>query len=177
MQKEHEAEKRTVMTRLKHMEAYCQNPTPPPTPVDPTSGRPSLDAVLPERKVTDRDYHSLAQQYRERDAMDDLHAAKINVLRGKQKKAVENLLRKKEKEVEDLERAQEKELQQVDKDFNAQEENLRSALASKRARLELRWRTQALIETTKTEKLNAPKHRPLSATTNVPNGHLATAPC
>ena len=177
MQKEHEAEKRTVMTRLRHMEAYCQNPTPPPTPVDPASGRPSLDAVLPERKVTDRDYHNLAQQYRERDAMDDLHAAKINVLRGKQKKTVENLLRKKEKEAEDLEREQEKELEQVDKDFNVQEESLRSVLASKRARLELRWRTQALIETTKTEKLYSPKDRPLSAVTYAPDGQFATPPC
>lgn len=84
------------------MEAYCQNPTPPPTPVDPTSGRPSIDITLPERKVTDRDYHNLAQQYRERDAMDTLHTSKINVLRGKQKRAVENLMRKKELGIENL---------------------------------------------------------------------------
>ncbi len=161
MQKEHEAEKRTVMTRLRHMEAYCQNPTRPPTPLDLTSGRPSFDAVLPERKVTERDYHNLAQQYRERDAMDNLHAAKINVLRGKQKKAVENLLRKREKELEDLEHEQEKELAQVDKDFAAQEEKLRSALGAKRVRLELRWRTQTLIETTKMERSTGPKNTPL----------------
>lgn len=177
MQKEHEAEKRTVMTRLRHMEAYCQNPTPPPTPVDPVSGRRSLDATLPERKVTDRDYHNLAQQYRERDAMDDLHAAKINVLRGKQKKAVENLLRRKEKEAEDLERDQEKELAQVDKDFAAQEEKLRSALGAKRVRLELRWRTQALVESTKMEKSNGHKDSTLSGVTPAHNGDLAATPC
>src|ERR1700744_3573744 len=77
MEQEHDLEKRAVMLRLRHMEAYCQNPTPPPTPVDP-SGRPSIDLVLPERKVTDKDYHNLAQQYRERDIMDTLHASKIN---------------------------------------------------------------------------------------------------
>ena len=174
MQKEHEAEKRTVMTRLRHMEAYCQNPTPPPTPVDPTSGRPSLDAVLPERKVTDRDYHNLAQQYREREVMDTLQASKINVLRGKQKKAVENLMRKKEKEIENLELEQEKDLEQVDKDFSAQEENLRSALGAKRARLELRWRTQALIARTKMEKQTGLKYSPLPEVTTKPGMDGAT---
>ena len=158
MQKEHQGEKRTVMTRLRHMEAYCQNPTPPPTPVDPTSGRPSLE-VLPGRKVTDKDYHNLAQQYRERDAMDTLHASKINVLRGKQKKTVENLIRKKEKEIELLEHEQEKELQQIDKEF--QDDNVRAAIGAKRARLDLRWQTQAMIERGKMEKLTGLKYSPL----------------
>jgi hypothetical protein len=160
MQKEHEAEKRTVMARLRHMEAYCRNPTPPPTPVDSASGRPSTD-VFPERKVTDKDYHSLAQQYRERDAMDTLHASKINVLRGKQKKALENLVRKKEKEIEDLERNQAKALAQIDLDFASQEANLRAALGVKRVRLESRWRTRALIERTKIERQTGFKHAPL----------------
>lgn len=165
MQKEHEAEKRTAMTRLKHMEAYCQNPTPPPTPVDPSSGRPSLDAALPERKVTDRDYHNLAQQYRERDAMDTLHASKINVLRGKQKKAVENFLCKKEREMEKLEKDQEKELAQIDQEYAAQEDQLRAALESKRVLLEARWQTQALIERTKMERTTGLKYVSLPAIT------------
>ena len=178
MHKEHEAEKRTVMTRLRHMEAYCQNPTPPPTPVDPTSGRPSMDAALPERRVTDRDYHNLAQQYRELDAMDDLHTAKINVLRGKQKKAIEILLRKKEREVEDLEREQEKELAQADKDFAAQEEKLKSALAAKQGRLERRWQTQAMIENTKAGKLNGTRDRALPGVAVAQNAQTAAAtPC
>jgi hypothetical protein len=165
MQKEHEVEKRTATMRLRHMEAYCQNPTPPPTPVDPNSRRPSLDVIPPERKVTERDYHNLAQQYRERDAMDTLHASKINVLRGKQKKAVENLVCKKERELEKLEREQEKERELVDNDFAGQEENLRSALGAKRSRLEVRWQTQALIERTKMERLTGLKYGPLPEVT------------
>jgi hypothetical protein len=162
LQKEHELEKRTVMVRLRHMEAYCQNPSPPPTPVHPASGRLSTDSsVLPERKVTDKDYHSLAQQYRERDAMDTLHASKINVLRGKQKKAVENLMRKKGRELERLEATQGNELAAVDQDFATQEANLRLALGVKRARLEARWRTQALIERTKMEHATGLKYGPM----------------
>ncbi|KIW88703.1 uncharacterized protein Z519_10749 [Cladophialophora bantiana CBS 173.52] len=161
MEKEHELEKRAVMLRLRHMEAYCQNPTPPPTPVDQNSRHTSIDSSFPERKVTEKDYHNLAQQYRERDIMDSLRASKVNVLRGKQKRAVENLIRKKEKEMEVLEREQKKELAVIDRDYSSQEADLRLALAGKRARLECRWRTQALIERTKMEKATGLKYASL----------------
>jgi len=161
MEKEHELEKRAVMLRLRHMEAYCQNSTPPSTPVDPASRHASVDSIFPERKVTDKDYHNLAQQYRERDIMDSLHASKINVLRGKQKRAVENLVRKKEKEMEVLEREQKKELAVIDLEFSSQESELRSVLGKKRARLESRWRIQALIERTKMEKATGLPYAPL----------------
>ena len=162
MEDEHDLEKRAVMLRLRHMEAYCQNPTPPPTPVDPYSGRPSIDSLLPERKVTEKDYHNLAQQYRERDIMDTLHASKINVLRGKQKKAVERFIQKKEKELETLERDQKKELALVDREFTSEESDIRLVLDKKRARLETRWRTQALIARTKTEIATGLKYAPLA---------------
>ncbi|KIW78159.1 hypothetical protein Z517_07992 [Fonsecaea pedrosoi CBS 271.37] len=161
MEKDHELEKRAIMLRLRHMEAYCQNPTPPETPVDPVSRHASIDSIFPERKVTDKDYHNLAQQYRERDIMDTLHTSKINVLRGKQKRAVENLIRKKEKEMEVLERDQKKELAVIDRDFASQEADLRMVLDKKRARLESRWRTQALIERTKMEKKSGLPYAPL----------------
>ncbi|KIY01425.1 uncharacterized protein Z520_02977 [Fonsecaea multimorphosa CBS 102226] len=161
MENEHELEKRAIMLRLRHMEAYCQNPTPPSSPVDPASRHTSIDSTFPERKVTDKDYHNLAQQYRERDIMDSLHASKINVLRGKQKRAVENLVRKKEKEMEVLEREQKKELAVIDREFSNQESDLRMVLEKKRARLESRWRTQALIERTKMEKATGLTYAPL----------------
>ncbi len=93
--------------------------------------------------------------------MDTLHASKINVLRGKQKKAVENLMRKKERELERLEAGQEKELAGIDQDFATQEANLRLALGVKRARIEARWRIQALIERTKMERITGLKYAPL----------------
>jgi len=161
MHKEHDIEKRAIKVRLRYMEAYCANPTPPPTPIDPTSGRPSTDFSLPERKVTEKDYNNLAQQYRERDVMDNLNAAKINVLRGKQKKAVENLTRKKELEVERLQKEQQKELDRIDLDFGQQEALLNLALGTKRARLEQRWRLQALVERTKVEKTSGLKYAAL----------------
>lgn len=161
MQKEHELEKRACIVRLRHMEAYCHTSTPPPDSVSPGSGRSSIDSSLPERKVTDKDYHNLAQQYRERDVMDTLHSSKINVLRGRQKKAVENLIAKKEAELEKMEQDQAKELQTIDQDFTSQEVQLRLALGVKRTRLENRWKTQALIERTKMEKATGLPYAPL----------------
>lgn len=154
-------EKRAVMVRLRHMEAYCRNPTPPPTPNNAVSGRSSNDSSLPERKVTDKDYHSLAQQYRERDAMDTLHTSKINVLRGKQKKAVENLMNKKEREINKLEQELQKELDAAEKEFSNQQSSVLLTLGQKKARLEARWKTQALIERTRVEKATGLQYAPL----------------
>ncbi|KIX06168.1 uncharacterized protein Z518_04142 [Rhinocladiella mackenziei CBS 650.93] len=167
MQKEHDLEKRTVMVRLRHMEAYCQNPTPLPTLVDPASGRPSIDSGLPKRTVTDKDYHNLAQQYRERDAMDTLHASKINVLRGKQKKAVENLVWKKDRGIDALKQEQKKELAAIDRDFAGKEANLKLAFGEKRTRIENRWKTRVLIERTKLERATGLKYAPLPDVTAV----------
>jgi hypothetical protein len=153
MVKEFEADKKTVMMRLRHMEAYCQNPTPPP-PVDQIPGQTfSQEQALPERKVTDRDYHSLAQQYRERDAMDDLHASKINVLRGKQKKAAENFVMKKEREIDALKEQQVREIDDLEDDALKEEDGVRIAFGLKRARLESRWRLQAHVVRSKMEKI------------------------
>ena len=116
MVREHDYEKRATIVRLRHMEAYCQNPTPPPTPDTPVSNGKAPETPIRQRKVTDKDYNSLAQVYRERDAMDVLHASKINVLRGKQKKAVENFMLKKEREIEVLEKQQEKEVEKLDQE-------------------------------------------------------------
>jgi hypothetical protein len=150
---EQDLEKRAVMLRLRYMEAYCQNPTPPPTPVgSSSSGRPSVDTSFLERRVTEKDYNSLAQQYRERDIMDTLHESKINVLRGKQKKAVERLIARREQELENMRRNHMKQLAAVDLNTANQEAGLRATLDQKRMRLESRWRTQALIERTKLER-------------------------
>lgn len=159
--KEFEVEKRAVMVRLRHMEAYCHSPTPPPTPIDRESGRLSVEEPLPERKVTDRDYHNLAQQYRERDAMDQLHAAKINVLRGKQKKAVEKFMIKKENEIEIMEKQHDRQIANLDQEAAKEEDAIRAAFEVRRARLESRWRLQALIERMKQEKLTGLKYAPL----------------
>lgn len=152
--KEHEAEKRSIQVRLKHMEAYCRTPSPPASPLQLAFHRGSVDSTItiPERHVTQQHYESLAQAYHIRDSMDDLHASRINVLRGKQKRALQNFMLKKEREIEDLEKEQLKELDAIDQDYGKQEAEIRQEFEIKRTKLEARWKLQALIEKTRMER-------------------------
>ena len=161
---EFELAKKAIMIRLRHMEAYCQNPSPPPTPHTSASSSNSDERSFPERKVTDKDYHSLAQQYRERDAMETLHQAKIEVLRGRQNKALENFIGKKEKEIGVLEAANATAIKDLEKSSAEEEEVLYEALNDKRLRLEDRWRLQAWIERAKVEKASGFKLTALADT-------------
>lgn len=164
--KEHELEKRAIHTRLKHMEAYCQTPSPPNSPSQPNfDHRPSIDSVttLPERHITPQHYENLAQAYHARDHMDDLHASKINVLRGKQKKALQNFMLKREREMKQIEKEQENELDVINMDFARQEAEIRQEFEAKRTKLEARWNLQALIERTRVERSTGLKYEGLPA--------------
>ena len=158
MVREHDYDKKATMVRLRHMEAYCQSTTSPPIAEGPTNKGKIPETQAPHRKVTDKDYHNLAQVYRERDAMDVLHTSKINVLRGKQKRAVESYTLKKEREIEALERQQAKEIELLDRDARRDGSNLMLAFGVKRAQIEARWRLQTLIERTKLEKSTGLKY-------------------
>lgn len=158
--KDHETEKRAIQTRLKHMEAYCQTPSPPTSPLQVAFNRGSIDSTvtIPERHVTQQHYENLAQAYHVRDNMDDLHASKINVLRGKQKRALQNFMLKKERLIEQMETEQQKELDSIDADYAKKEAEIKQEFALKRTKLESRWRLQTLIEKTKMERSTGLKH-------------------
>lgn len=161
--KDHETEKRAIQTRLRHMEAYCQTPSPPTSPLQIAFNRGSVDSTLttltiPERHVTQHHYENLAQAYHVRDNMDDLHASKINVLRGKQKQALQSFIIKKERLVEQVEKEESKELASIDAEYAKQEAEIRQEFATKRSKLESRWKLQTLIEKTKMEKSTGLKY-------------------
>lgn len=158
--KEQQAEKRAIQTRLRHMEAYCQTPSPPTSPVQLAFHRGSVDSTItiPERHVTQQHYENLAQAYHSRDNMDDLHASKINVLRGKQKRALQTFMLKKERLIESMEKDNQKELDSVDFNFAKQEAEIRQEFELKRTKLESRWKLQALIEKTRMERSTGLKY-------------------
>ena len=154
-EKEHGLAKKAIQTRLKHMEAYCQTPSPPHSPTYQDLGHlPSVDSIttLPERHVTQQHYENLAQAYHDRDNMTNLQASKINVLRGKQKKALQNFISKKDREIEQVEKEQEKELDSTDLEYVKLEAEIRHEFQIKRIRLEARWKLQALVEKTRMER-------------------------
>lgn len=158
---EFELAKRAILIRLRHMEAYVQNPTPPPTPEAGNSTISSDEQNLPERKVTDRDYHNLAQQYRERDAMETLHRSKIEVLRGKQEKALEAFIAKKDRELLLLKAEHAKAVKTTDDVQAQEEERMNDEFSERRRRIERRWRLQACVERTKIERITGLKYADL----------------
>ena len=158
---EFELAKRAIVIRLRHMEAYVQNPTPPPTPEPSASARSSNGQNLPGRKVTEKDYHNLAQQYRERDAMETLHRSKIEVLRGKQEKALEAFMAKKDREVLLLKAEHAKAVNATNETQAQEEERMNDDFSESRKRIETRWRLQASVERTKIERITGTRYADL----------------
>jgi hypothetical protein len=152
-----DAEKKACVIRLRHMEAYCHSPSPPRTPPSDRSSMDSPRSGLPHRKVTDKDFTNLAQQYRERDAMENLHRSKIEVLRGRQEKQYSDYVAKKNREIIHLEAPHKLADDKALADMRLEEDALKAAFDEKRYRLERRWRLEALIEKAKQERITGLK--------------------
>ena len=112
--------------------------------------------------MTDKDYHNLSNCYRERDAMETLHTSKIEVLRGKQNKALEAFMAKKDQEITTMELEHARALKDLDELTFHDEEALNDAFVEKRAKLESRWRLQGSIEHAKMERSTGLKYAPLT---------------
>jgi hypothetical protein len=118
---------RSVQIRLRHMEAYCDGLSC------------SSDGLNPARVVTEQDLRELGQQYNLRDDLERLHQSRINVMREKQSKQMEQLLSRQEEEVERLTQKQVEELDAQEEVFGAEEEKFMQLFRERRQRLERRW--------------------------------------
>jgi hypothetical protein len=132
---------RSVHIRLRHMEAYCDG-----------LGR-SASGSNPARVVTERDLRELEQQYNLRDDLERLHQSRINVIREKQSKQMEQLLARQEEEVENLARKQSEELDAQEDTFSAEEEKFNRLFRERRQRLKRRWLLVNEITRRKLEKV------------------------
>lgn len=142
-----DAERRACETRIKHMNAYCNGRT---------SG-------MPRRKVTQADYRKLVQQYHLRSSMDNLHEARINVLREKQARQLERVAAKQDLELEDALLARNRDLQAVETDFLHDQADLREEFAAQKRRIVARWKLVEAIERRKVEIETDESHGPLPA--------------
>lgn len=125
---------RSVRIRLRHMEAYCDG-----------LGR-AASGSNPARVVTERDLRELGQQYNVKDDLERLHQAKINVMRDKQAKQMEQLLDRQEQELEDLATKHQNELDTLEAGFEDENKELQKAFSEKRGRLNQRWNLSEEIE-------------------------------
>ncbi|KFA77351.1 hypothetical protein S40288_04340 [Stachybotrys chartarum IBT 40288] len=123
-----EQSKRSLLIRLKHMEAYCHGLGQSPTSPD-----------FPPRTVTERDLRELGQQYNIRDNMDHLHQAKINVLRDRQSKQMAELLAQQEAELENLQQEREIESKWLAAQFIQEDDLLNHTFMARQRRMTRRW--------------------------------------
>ncbi|KAJ8128894.1 hypothetical protein O1611_g4736 [Lasiodiplodia mahajangana] len=128
-----EQRERHVRVRLKHMEAYCDG-----LGHNPNSGMPS-------RVVTERDLRELGQQYNLEKNMKQLHQAKINVLRDRQAKALEELLERQKCELDRLTEKNVRELEHLELDLADEEDALTMTFSARQSTLEMRWRWEMEI--------------------------------
>ena len=144
-----EIERQGCETRLKHMQAYC-NP------------KPTVEG-MPNRIITKQHYRQLEQQYHVRNGMENLHAARINVLREKQGKQVERILGKQELELEELKNQLTQKMEELESSFKAEERMLRREFSERKKRLVARWTLAEAIERKKLEKETDDTYGPLPA--------------
>ena len=123
-----EQSERSVRIRLKHMEAYCDG-----------LGR-NTTVQMPQRTVTERDLRELGQQYNLRDNLERIHQSKINVLRDRQAKRMEELLERQEAELEKLQAKGQEELEDLAAQFAHETDEIQAVESARRQRLEHRWK-------------------------------------
>lgn len=129
-----------VRIRLRHMEAYCDE-------LGRTSSGPN-----PARVVTERDLRELGQQYNVRDNIKRLHQSKVNVLREKQAKQMEQLLAQQERELLRLEAKRDEEINAIERRFSQEEDSFRIVFAKRRTNMLQRWHLEQLIAWKKLEQ-------------------------
>lgn len=150
-------EQRACDTRLKHMEAYCSGRTP-------SNG-------MPRRKITDKDRQKLLQQHHIRSGMNNLHEARINVLRERQAKQLERIVAKQEADISDAKRELDRHLDDHEYQFDVEEHDLRQEISDRKKRISARWTLIEAIERRKLENETGDLYGPLPAITwpaNVP---------
>lgn len=126
-----EQAEKSVRIRVRHMEAYCK-----------ALGRSSIssrDADMPPRVVTERHLRELGQQHNALEGMARLHQARINVLRDRQAKRMEELLERQEKELDRLDDKREEDIEDLAADFANEEDALTQVFEKRRVRLVRRW--------------------------------------
>lgn len=123
-----EQTERSVKARLKHMEAYCQ--------------ARNQNGVDSGRVVTEKNLKELGQQYTLRDGMERQHQAKINVMRERQAKRMEELMEKQETEADALSEKQREESYAQASRCAAENETVTDTLRMLQIRLNARWSLQ-----------------------------------
>lgn len=141
-----EQSEKSVKIRLKHMEAYC----------DGLGRQPHSD--MPQRTVTERDLRELGQQYNLRDNLERLHQSKINVMRDRQAKRMEELLERQEAELEKVAAKRQEELEDQAAQFAHETDAIGALFGARRERMQKRWELALEVLAKELEESEGVKH-------------------
>ncbi|KAJ5116311.1 hypothetical protein N7456_000659 [Penicillium angulare] len=165
-QREFDREKINSRTRIKHMEGYFRNASPPPSPAataDPSSDSliPGPESTPPARRITRQQLEQLEQQYHDHETMDALHEARIKVLRERQEKRLQEAIVRMETELDDLSEKNSKAVAALQADHRREESSLIDALENKKTLLRRRWNLEEAILRRQLEDKNGHLYGPL----------------
>lgn len=140
---------RSVQIRLRHMEAYCDG-----------LGR-SAHGTNPARVVTERDLRELGQQYNLRDDLERIHQSRINVMREKQGKQMEEMLERQDEEITKLGVKQDEDLDAQEELFGREEQRFVELFKGRRERVLWRWKLVEEVTRKRLEKEMGVRFLPL----------------
>lgn len=123
-----EQSERSIRVRIRHMEGYCDG-----------LGRSPDGLEMPPRVVTEQNLRELGHQYNLRDDLERQHQARINMMRDRQAKRMEDLLDSQEVELDKMADRQQSERDEIEGTFTREEEAIDSVFEARQSRLTARW--------------------------------------
>jgi hypothetical protein len=110
------------------MEAYCDG-----------LGQNPNGLTLPPRVVTEKNLRDLGHQYNLRDDLERQHQAKINMMRDRQSKRMEELVQKHGEDIRAREQEQQKVREELDDRHKQEVEQFHSIFDGRQSRTSARW--------------------------------------
>lgn len=156
-QREFERAKLNSRTRIKHMEGYFQNSSPPPSPsFAATATAPAIaqrssesfsgsDSTPPTRRFTRQQKEQLEQQYHNHESMDALHEARIKVLRERQELRLQEAMARMDRELDDMCERNTKDVAALQAEHRDEESAVLQNLDAKKGELRHRWYLEEAI--------------------------------
>ncbi|EFZ01231.2 IBR domain protein [Metarhizium robertsii] len=123
-----EQAEKSIRVRIKHMEAYCDG-----------LGQNPNGSALPPRIVTEQNLRDLGIQYNLRDDMERQHQSKINMMRDRQEKRMEELLEKHETDLQDQADGQRKARDELIDKHKQEAGQFHSIFDGRQSRTTARW--------------------------------------
>jgi hypothetical protein len=155
-QREFDRAKMNSRTRIKHMEGYLRNASPPPSP-SPSPARTTTraerssesfsesESTPPPRVLTRQHMEQLEQQYHNHESMDQLHDARIKVLRDRQEVKLQDATARMERELDEMCDRHVREIASLRSEHEREEMDLVQTLDQKKLAMCQRWQLEEAV--------------------------------